>query len=408
MNQPDQHKREQVEYLVGGFRISVQDDSTTPGPRTHIVGFVGGLRAKNTNVNVLVASTFPGMGRFARIRQTDYGSSSRPRILAADIIRIMAAGWSGANVLVRTWTDRRSTDIIYERVAVFQSLSSFHAAKSRAFRVVEANGILSRETARDRKVLVLEGLAAALERRALRRASLVVSVSEALKRELVAFAGLTPSQILVLPNAASLSTTELPVSPDEDSPVVGFVGSVVEWHRLDKLIDSFARTDGVRLEVIGEGPELERLQRISVGLGIAGRVSFLGRLPHDKALERMSHWSVGFAGHEKSSSTVMYHSPLKLYEYAALGMHILCSPSDDAVSLAESASVHIYDTERDGSLMEALLSSITAARSDSHEARVVRRQHVAANHSWEARAGLFLDTVQLHRVSYKKTEVRDV
>lgn len=387
-------------YLVGGFRISIGPDSTTPGPRTHIVGFSEALTGLGIDTSLIVSSTFRGMGRFSRVKQTDYQGSTRSKVLLADFIRIGAALWSGINVYAQTRNRRKTTDLIYERIAVFQSLSSFHAGKRRAIRVVEANGILSRETARDRKVLVLEGLAAWLERRSLRKADLVVAVSAALSGELQSFARIPASKILVLPNAADDRTISMKVDPDRDSPVVGFVGSVVAWHRLDRLlraISSAAHEDepsDVRLEIVGDGPEVARLRELSQELGLDDRVEFVGRLAHADALVRMSHWSVGFAGHEKSSSSVMYHSPLKLYEYAALGLQIVCSPSRDASSLEDSGvAVHMYEPDSPDSLESALAAALTAAKLDGSDARQERRKAVARDHSWPARARLLLDRV---------------
>ena len=80
-----------VDYLVGGFRISLDTDSNTPGPRTHIVNFVEGLRQNGCLPQVLLASNFPFMKRFTRIKQSDYSSVGSGRVVVADAVRIVAA-----------------------------------------------------------------------------------------------------------------------------------------------------------------------------------------------------------------------------------------------------------------------------------------------------------------------------
>lgn len=386
-----------VSYLVGGLRISLGDDSTTPGPRTHILGFTHALRRLEVRVDLHVASSFPGMRRFTRVKQADYRGMSRRRVLLVDLARLGCGLWCGVHTFLRGLRNSRGADVIYERTAVFQSMSSFHPAKRRAIRVVEANGVLSRETAHDRKVLVLERLAAAIERRVLRRADLIVAVSDALKSELAAFANVDPDRILVLPNAADRAAVTLPVEHHSDEIVVGFVGSVVAWHRLDKLLQGISRVreqihpTKIRVEIVGDGPVLGELRELSEELGLAEDVTFLGRVPHARALERMKSWSIGFAGHEKSSSHVMYHSPLKLYEYAALGLHILCSQSADAASLQDSgAAIFTYDADDDEALMHQLREAVHAASNDRAPERRLRRERMRREHTWEARGERFL------------------
>lgn len=394
-----------LDYLVGGFRISVSPQSTTPGPRTHILGMIGALGREGVDVTLRVASTFPGMGRFARVRESDYVGASTAKVFVADLVRMAAALWCGLNVFVRTFGRSGDVEVIYERVSVFQSLSSFHVAKRRAVRVVEANGILTRETVVDRKVLVLSGVAGWLERRVLRRADFIVAVSAALAAELSEYAGVPSERILIVPNGADPALAAEPLPPvAAAAPRIGFVGAVVPWQRLDKLLGAVALLvgeqdgDGVdsNVQIIGDGPELKPLEALAEELGIAERVDFVGGVPHARAMELMRSWSIGYAGHEKSSSAVMYHSPLKLYEYAALGLHIMCSPSMDATQLAaDGASIAEFRSSDEESepVLAALSEAIQRAVADTDAARVDRRGVVADRHTWDARARLLLETV---------------
>jgi len=391
--------RQSVDYLVGGFRISIGPESTTPGPRTHIVAFVEALRQSGTRVRTVLASDLPFLSRFARVQQSDYVGAAGWKIHAADVVRVGAAIWSGMCVFALSAT-APAPSVIYERVAVLQSLSSFHRFKRRAVRIVEANGVLSRETAQDRKVLRAERLATALERHVLRRADLVVAVSTALKTELVQHAGIAPSKVLVVPNGVSDAFFDaVRVERSSDRVTIGFVGSVVAWQHLDEFLEAVqdvrrARTDGRRIavEIVGEGGDLARLERMVTDRGWTGSVTFLGRLPHEDALQRMRSWDLGFAGHRRSSSASMYHSPLKLYEYAALGLIVVCTPSADATALAASgASLHTFE-ERSG-LEGALRSALADLDRSTAEEMAERRERVRQSHSWRARTELLMRTV---------------
>ncbi|MFS0733993.1 glycosyltransferase [Microbacterium sp. 1P10UB] len=386
-----------ADYLVGGFRISIGSDSNTPGPRTHIVNFVEALETAGIDVTLTLASSLPFLGRFARVRQSDYGGVSAAKVRVADAVRVTAGLWSGCCTFVRTARSPRP-HFIYERAAVLQSLTSFHRWKRSTIRVVEANGILSRETAHDRKVLRAEKLAASIERHVLRRADLVVSVSQPLAEEIVRFAAVEPSKILVLPNGVRKSLTRVPRTPRVPGQVViGFVGSVVAWQHLDVFFAAvkaceaqILRETGSRIsvEIVGEGGDLERLQSLCREEGWEN-IAFLGRLSHSEAVERIARWHVGFAGHTKSSSSEMYHSPLKIYEYAALGLSVVCTPSGDAAALQSSGSdVHIFTDQ--SALPAALRAALARATSDDEPRIRAQRESVAAHHSWDARVEEFL------------------
>lgn len=385
--------RDRLCYMVGGLRISVGPLSTTPGPRTHIMGFTDALRRIGIPYGLLVASDFPGLGRFARIPQGTATAAPRAKVLVGDLVRVMAALWSGVQVAVREWPKRRETAILYERMAVFQSLSSFHPAKRHAFRVVESQSLLATETARDRRAIVLERTAAWVERRAFRRADLVVAVSPGVGDGVAEFAGIPREKILVLPNATSRELTEVPLQPDGKTRV-GFVGSVTAWHRLERLLKAIADLGDpdVVLDVIGDGPALGSLRGLSSELGLDGSVTFWGRMSHSEAVSRLASWSIGYAGHEKTWAESMYHSPLKLYEYAAFGLQILCTTSPDASTLkADGVAVHDFEAGDAEALNDSLRACIRGAKEDTSEARQRRRAVVSAKHSWESRVQEFLE-----------------
>lgn len=390
-----------VDYLVGGFRISLGDSSNTPGPRTHIEGFNRALQTMGHETRVDLVSNFKGMARFAKIREARYEASASYKVRIADAIRFLASIWCGLNV---SWKASRRTppDLIYERLAVFQSLTSFHPHKKTSFRVVEANGILSRETAIDRHALKAEWYARWLEKRVLRRADKVVAVSENLKNELIKFAALDPRKIVVIPNGIKAEITRVPRTTGQRK-TLGFVGAIVAWQHLDRLVTAVYELnqraeraeERILLELIGDGPELESLRSLVKELNMHGDIKFRGRLSHDDAIKSMTGWDVGFAGHEKSSSGSMYHSPLKVYEYAALGVSVLCTPSDDASMLKKTGShVQFISEGASSSELEDVVKKAFDERGTmSEQAIESMRDSVRTNHAWEQRVALLLDAI---------------
>ena len=393
-----------LHYLVGGFRVTIGPDSNTPGPRTHIVGFTEALESLGIQVRLSLVSSMPLMGRFTRISQNDYKNASGAKIWVADLVRVLAALWCGVYLFARTLRSP-APDVIYERSAVLQSLSSFHAKRRNAVRVVEVNGILSRETARDRNVLKSEKLAAILERHVMRKADVLVAVSQALKDEVVDFAGVDEDKILVVPNGIGSHIGEIPTRQDDTVLRFGFVGSIVKWQHLDRLIQVFVETCRLRstetsskrmlLEILGDGAELDSLKQLVRQLEAEDLVYFSGRLDHGQSIARMASWNVGLAGHEKSSSSKMYHSPLKLYEYAGLGMALVCTPSADAETLRNTGVPVLFynDTEE---LRESLDSAVNIIENRDAQDTAEQRRNVQEHHSWISRATAVLEVVSKH------------
>jgi len=353
---------------------------------------------------VTLASDLPLLSGFKKIKQTDYKAANPSKVLIADFVRIAAAVWTGLNVLAQSAFAERP-DFIYERVAVLQSMSSFHRWKYRAVRVVETNGIMARETARDRQVLRNERLASVIERHVLRRADIVVAVSAPLAREIGGYAQIDSNKIIVVPNGVESSLCERQLRRNDQIVRIGFCGSLVKWQNVDQLIIATAnlansKTVGqVQLAIVGDGPAREELEQLVEKLRANEIVKFFGKMPRDEAIDEMSSWHIGLAGHTRSTSASMYHSPLKLYEYAALGMDIVCTDSDDAQSLAKSGvSVSTYtDTEELARELEFVARNCHHSDSDLHEVR----RRMLLDHGWSARGQKVLNAVESVRKQHR-------
>lgn len=385
-----------IDYVVGGLRITLGPESTTPGPAQHIENFTSAARSLGHDVRIYQSAQGPGLRRLGTVREGQGSSTSLVRRAAGDGVRLIASLLNAARV--RSWSRSSEATVVYERLSVLQFLGRWHRRYGVAPLVVESNGIMSRESAGDRKALLLTRWAERVERRAYRRADLVVAVSPGLAAEVVSFAAIDPARVLVVPNGvdAELCRRELP--PKET--VIGFTGAVVEWQGLGDLLRAVARLDascdgassGWAVEVVGDGPALAGLVGLAAELGLESRVRFFGRLPRAQAHARMARWSAGFCGHTASTSAVMYHSPLKLYEYLGLGVHPLSTRSADAVALAQGGQPISFFADAD-SLHEALVALVRAPPSDPRETERARLA-LCSRHSWQHRVHEVLDALQ--------------
>ena len=67
-----------------------------------------------------------------------------------------------------------------------------------------------------------------------------------------------------------------------------FVGRLVPVKQADVLIEAVARVPAARLTIVGDGPELERLQRLAGDLAVTERVTFMGALGHDEVMLQLA------------------------------------------------------------------------------------------------------------------------
>lgn len=131
-----------------------------------------------------------------------------------------------------------------------------------------------------------------LETLAVRRVAHVFTICEGLRAELAA-RGIGAGRITVIPNAVDVENFQPSGKADPElrrslgldgATVVGFIGSFYAYEGLDLLLDALpgllATFPGLRLLLVGSGPQDANLKARAVRLGVAGKVIFTGRVPH--------------------------------------------------------------------------------------------------------------------------------
>jgi glycogen(starch) synthase len=135
-------------------------------------------------------------------------------------------------------------------------------------------------------------LTRAMETRAVRQASQVVTICGGLRGDLIA-RGIPLDKIGVVPNAVDIEQFSLGGEPDPalkaslglgDSRVIGFLGSFYAYEGLDLLIQALPllleRAPDVKLLLVGGGPQEANLKAQVSALNLDDKVVFVGRVPH--------------------------------------------------------------------------------------------------------------------------------
>jgi glycosyltransferase involved in cell wall biosynthesis len=250
--------------------------------------------------------------------------------------------------------------------------------------VLEVNAPLVQEAARHRGLTGVEA-AQERERRAFAGADAIGAVSRAVLAHVRRTAPDGPPSRWI-PNGveverfATAAPTALGLPPD--AVTIGFAGSMKPWHGVIDLLHAI-RDLPVQLVLAGHGPLLDELRLASAG---DPRVQILGDLPHGRIPGLLRALDIGVAPYLPDEQ--FYFSPLKVIEYLAAGLPVVCPRIGDLPELVGDAGI-LYDSGDRAALGNALARLAGDHQLRAHAAAQARRR--AARWSWARNAAAYAD-----------------
>ncbi len=217
-------------------------------------------------------------------------------------------------------------DFLYERYNLFLPAGRWLKKKTGIPYFVEVNAPLSEERGKY-SGLALKKLAQYHERKTLEAADRLFPVSQALAN-IICTMGATPNQITVLHNG--ITPSEYADADGsaireqfglENKIVLGFVGFIREWHRLDRIIQVLSHhgtNPDLHLLVVGDGPAVEECRNLAEEIGVAHRAHFLGFQDRDAIPDLLAAMDIAL-----QPAVTDYASPLKVFEYLISGLTII-------------------------------------------------------------------------------------
>lgn len=252
-------------------------------------------------------------------------------------------------------------DVIYERYNLYLLAGVMLKRRLRIPLLLEVNSPLADE----REAfggLGWAGLARWSERFVWRRADAVLPVTQVLAAIIQRQAGIDVDRLHVVPNG--INERQFATAPPraeararlglgEDELVLGFVGFVRDWHRVDRALHWLASPDAPassRLLVVGDGPARGVLEQLASELGLAARVRFSGVVPRDALPAWVAAFDIAL-----QPAVTPYASPLKLFEYLVMGQAIVAPavPNIEEV-LRHDHNALLFDVAREDALPAAL------------------------------------------------------
>ena len=249
-------------------------------------------------------------------------------------------------------------DCLYERYNLYLPSGVWVHRRFRLPMLLEVNAPLYAER-KKYDGISLDRLARWTETYAWRNADIVLPVTEVLAGE-VRNAGVPGERIAVVPNgidkerfgrAPSLADAKAALGL-QNRLVLGFVGFMRDWHGLDRVIDLIAADKGRtrHLLLVGDGPARAGLERRARELGVGEHVTFAGIVARDRIADYVAAFDIAL-----QPEVVAYASPLKLFEYLALGRAIVAPATPNIMEiLTHEQNALLFSPKVPGDFMTAV------------------------------------------------------
>ena len=225
-----------------------------------------------------------------------------------------------------------------------------------------------------------------LERDIYARAAAVAAITQGLLDEIRSRFGYT-GPAAVVPSAVDTSLFK-PVWEGGDGRTVAWVGTLQFWKGIELLLQALALAPGLRLKVVGGGkPEDEqRLKSEIARLGLGERVELTGRVAQaDIPLHVKTCACAVHPLPPEHSISARFTSPLKLFEYMAMGLPIVAAdvPSVREV-LQDGRTARLYQAG-DARALAVALTELTSDNALAGRLSADAAQE-GAKHSYRHRA----------------------
>lgn len=163
------------------------------------------------------------------------------------------------------------------------------------------------------------------------------------------------------------------------------VGKWRNWHGLDRLIKGLVNYHGdadIKLDIVGDGPELERLRKLVKENQLFDRVAFHGVCVGEKLNQLFNESDIGVGTLALFRKGVTVDSSLKNREYVARGLPIILSGKDADIKSDLSFVCKVPDDESviDVSIIETFLEALDI------DETILKTRSFAENHlSWKTK-----------------------
>ena len=228
----------------------------------------------------------------------------------------------------------------------------------------------------------------ARERRVWQQADGYVTITATLARELSERLG-PRADVAVVPDGARIDADRMfDWEGPAGRPTIAYAGHLYPWKGADLLVEALALLPDARGRIIGGHPgerDLAGLRELAASRGVADRVEFTGLVPPGDVPRWLGGADVLLLPNRATAVSASYTSPLKLFEYLAVGRPIVASSLPALAEVLRDGENAILVPPDDPRAIASAIDRLMADRALAM--RLARRAFDEAGaYSWAARA----------------------
>ncbi len=272
-------------------------------------------------------------------------------------------------------------DFIYERYNLYQPAGVWASKLFGIPLILEINAPLVEERSRY-SGLSLKRFAKKIEDYTWRGADKCLPVTDVLADHLRA-AGVPEKNIEVIHNGVRQAFIDemlaTPIQQEKSEIIIGFTGFIHPWHGLDQAIEAIAEHKELPLKLvcIGDGAILPELKQQAADLGIADKVEFKGLVTRDKVLNYVKEFDIAL-----QPDVTAYASPLKMFEYMAVGSLIIAPRTPNIEEILSDDTALFFDKGDRTSFKAALTEAITNYKLHQTKRHLVKQSVIDKGFVW--------------------------
>ena len=175
-----------------------------------------------------------------------------------------------------------------------------------------------------------------------------------------------------------------------DAFVAIYIGGFYAWKGVDLVLRAWPKTDQHAHLVLIGGPDGER-RRLSALIepSVAQRVHLMPAIAHEKAVQLLSAADIGLLTTSPDFSIGrLYTSPLKQFEYLAVGLPVLASDVPSSHEVLDPEVARFYPTNQEGflSILHAMQMDVGWCKQAGERAK-----QLVLPYTWQERARQIVD-----------------
>jgi glycosyltransferase involved in cell wall biosynthesis len=371
---------------------------TPGGALSHMSGVLHGLAQNRVNCEVFSSYTLPDV----EFPQEQIATSQRPHLFWETAVLGHNTGFAKK---VRAQLEARRPRALYQRHGRFLFAGALLSQWLSVPLVLEYNGSevwVAQHWDPSRFGWWLRQC----EQVSLAQASLVVTVSNALREELIRF-GVSPERILVNPNAVdaeyfhpNCGRTEVrqQLNIAEDEVLVGFVSTFSYFHgplvlcqAIDRLLTESPRNVRLRFLLVGDGLLLPEAKKVLSKYVSSGVVIFSGLVHPKQVRSYLDACDILASPHvPMPDGRPFIGSPTKLFEYMAMGKAIVASKLGQLSEVLEHNRTAWLVEPGNVEVLAAAIDQMVSDPASRQRLGLQARKVVVEQHTWKQNAARIL------------------